>query len=329
MLRQLRLSCFVRMLSLVQLWLPLALKVPSDGWPRMLRGAFSAEECDAIVRAFLENTQEEVDHREQQGIARVNRWDAGNRLRDAGMFDGVYGRIAGQLGVPDLPIRQMVDFTLMHEFTPEHSFFGWHVDTSPADGKWRTLNVNVMLSNPGVDFRGGQLQVGATNVTAVKGDAYLYPAAFPHTVHDLEGGLRRTLVIALADPQQDAARREEYFAGAEANLQQLTSGPLSGESKLHLIHAEFLEAAGRDEAESFRARCLSFKVTEQAEQYAEHFALQGAKALRYALAAGGGADAAEALRAAREKLDMAECVQPGAAAESRELLQRATAEGRF
>ena len=60
-------------------------------------------------------------------------------------------RVASSLGV-DLDVKAMTEFTLMHEFTREHNFFGWHVDSSPGDGKPpRTLNVNVMLSAVGVD----------------------------------------------------------------------------------------------------------------------------------------------------------------------------------
>ena len=209
----------------------------------------------------------------------------------------------------------------MHEFTREHNFFGWHVDSSPGDGKPpRTLNVNVMLSAVGVDYTGGQLQVGDTNVSAQKGDLYLYPAAFPHAVHDLQAGVRRTLVIALVDKQADAASRAAYFARAATEFARLTAGPLAGESKMHLLHAEFLEASGADEAAAARARCLRFKVTAEAPQYAEHFAGEAARALQHVAAAGGGAESAETLRAAAGLVEMAECIREGSAAQARAAL---------
>ena len=135
------------------------------------------------AQLFLQSSATaEIDERTSEGVNRVNRWDTDNRLRDSGRLDGVYARVASSLGV-DLDVKGMTEFTLMHEFTREHNFFGWHVDSSPGDGKPpRTLNVNVMLSTVGVDYTGGQLQVGDTNVSAQKGDLYLYPAAFPHAV---------------------------------------------------------------------------------------------------------------------------------------------------
>ena len=104
-------------------------------WPRILRGAFTAAECDAIAQLFLESSATaEIDERTSEGVNRVNRWDTDNRLRDSGRLDGVYARVASSLGV-DLDVKGMTEFTLMHEFTREHNFFGWHVDSSPGDGK--------------------------------------------------------------------------------------------------------------------------------------------------------------------------------------------------
>ena len=54
--------------------------------------------------------------------------------------------------------RASIDFTLMHEFLPG-DFFDWHVDTTPGDGTGRTLNANVMLSDPLLDFEGGRFKV--------------------------------------------------------------------------------------------------------------------------------------------------------------------------
>ena len=54
--------------------------------------------------------------------------------------------------------------TLLHEFDEAHDRFDWHVDTKPNDGKARTTNLNVMLSEPRVDFGGGALQVQPHNV---------------------------------------------------------------------------------------------------------------------------------------------------------------------
>ena len=68
-----------------------------------------------------------------------------------------------------------------------------------------------------------------------------------------------------------------------------------------------------------RARCLSFKVTLEAPQYAEHFAGEAARALQH-VAAAGGAESAETLRAASGLVEMAECIREGSAAQARAAL---------
>ena len=120
-------------------------------------------------------------------------------LRDAA------GRKQNALG-----FRASVDFSLMHEFGPG-DFFDWHVDTTPGDGTGRTLNANVMLSNPSRDFEGGRLRiepaapaithihaslyhpggrfrVGATTLHVAQGDLYIYPASYPHAVESITAG---------------------------------------------------------------------------------------------------------------------------------------------
>ena len=75
--------------------------------------------------------------------------------------------------------------------------------------------------------------MGAVNVTAEQGDMYFYPAAYPHKVHDVEGGRRHTYIIAAtaknagedeAAVADDAKRREQYFADAMANHEALAIG---------------------------------------------------------------------------------------------------------
>uniref|UniRef100_A0A7S4EXB5 Prolyl 4-hydroxylase alpha subunit Fe(2+) 2OG dioxygenase domain-containing protein n=1 Tax=Chrysotila carterae TaxID=13221 RepID=A0A7S4EXB5_CHRCT len=112
----------------------------------------------------------------------------------------------GSLPASASEFHASVEFTLMHEFRPSFDRFDWHVDTKPNDGKWRTFNVNIMLSAAS-DYTGGQLQVGGRNISAQQGDLYLYPASAPHAVHTVASGVRRTLVLALADPVYAASAR--------------------------------------------------------------------------------------------------------------------------
>ncbi|KAJ1479222.1 hypothetical protein T484DRAFT_1815097, partial [Baffinella frigidus] len=88
--------------------------------------------------------------------------------------------------------RSHVEFDLLHEFQKGY-FFDFHIDAKPNDNTQRSINVNVMLS-PREDYTGGGLQVGAAQINAEQGDLYFYPAAFPHKVHDVTGGVRHTLV---------------------------------------------------------------------------------------------------------------------------------------
>ena len=69
-------------------------------------------------------------------------------------------------------LEKHVDFVLLHEFR-DGDFFDWHVDAHPDDGTGRTLNVNVVLSDPGA-FGGGALQVGGANASLGRGDLHAY-----------------------------------------------------------------------------------------------------------------------------------------------------------
>ena len=261
---------------------------------------FTAAECQTIVNMFLESKRE-PDVRSIEnlpgmpsdyGVARVNRWDEDGRMLRSGRLDWVYERLLPLVGAR----RRDVAFTLLHEFDEAHDRFDWHVDTKPNDGKSRTTNLNVMLSEPRVDFGGGALQVGSHNVSVRRGDAYAYAAAAPHVVHPLAWGLRRTLVVALNTAADDD--RAEYFREAEERYTALAEGALRHEPKLHLLRGEFFEALGRaDDAK--RAFCASYRATDDAGAYARRF-----------LADGRDAAVADRMEVANEYFRMARCIEP-------------------
>jgi len=278
-------------------------------------------ELDARTIPLLPN----MEH-DQFRVARVNRFDDGT-LGSRGKLDFIFLRLAallhGSHASPLLAVggidvdalrsvgastdsiaaaarnlRARVAFTLLHEFTPRPGDpspqFDWHADTKPGDGKARSLNVNVMLSAPGVDFEGGDLQVGSTRVAAQQGDMYLYPAAVVHRVAPILNGTRLTLVVALEDIAADgdgvvsddgrsslARRRELYWAHVEASYQRLATGPLANESKLHILHGEFLEGAGRN-AEAHAAFCRAYAAMgeDAASAHARQFFSDGVSALQ-------------------------------------------------
>ena len=263
---------------------------------------FTAAECQRIVDMFLESAAREADVRNIEnlpgmkssyGVARVNRWDEDGRMLRSGQLDWVYERLLPLVGAAT---KENVAFTLLHEFDKAHDRFDWHVDTKPNDGKSRTTNLNVMLSEPRVDFGGGALQVGAHNVSVRRGDAYAYAAAAPHVVHPLAWGLRRTLVVALNTAADDD--RAEYFREAEERYAALAEGALRHEPKLHLLRGEFFEALGRaDDAK--RAFCASYRATDDAGAYARRF-----------LADGRDAAVADRMDVANEYFRMARCIEP-------------------
>ena len=309
----------------------------------MHRAAFTQDECAAIVSLFVDHLEVARDARTipnlprmpaDYSVARTNRFDADGALMRSGRLDWVYERILGlasqQLWTEpgEAPaaaeaFHAHVEFNLLHEFQ-QHDQFGWHVDTKPADGHDRTLNINVMLSSAARgEYTGGALQVGATNVSAEAGDLYLYPASEPHVVHPLSSGLRRTLVIALKEPASAASaqggggavsaeasaplaeRRRRYWSQTRARFEALAGGALAHEPKLHMLFGEFLEASG-DAERAKAAFCASYRAAgaDAAAAYAAQF-------LSDAEEAAGVEEALPALLKAGELIQMADCIVPG------------------
>ena len=290
-------------------------------WPMVVRHAFTPAECDSIASTFVQQLRPELDERQEQGVSRLNRWDEGQKLMRSGAFDWIYARVLKLIGAlgdgagdgagardetaEAAAFRERVEFNLMHEFTGG-KYFDWHVDTKPGDGTRRTFNVNVMLSRPDVDFGGGALQVGKTEIVSWQGDLYVYPASFPHAVHDVSWGTRRTLVVAMADGDSEGGGRAgegAYWRAAQANFERLLrdSAGLGKVSKLHLLHGQFLEALG-DSAGAAAAFCQSYRVTSEAAQYVAHFMSDGLAALQ--------AGPSPELALAHSYFAMAACIDP-------------------
>jgi hypothetical protein len=229
------------------------------------KSAFSAHECDQISEVFVSSQRADPDLRSVDGIRRTNRWDAAKGMLLSGKLDWIYARVVACAGLDQssLAFRSSVDFSLMHEFSTG-DFFDWHVDTSPGDGTGRTVNVNVLLSDPAVDFGGGAFKVGAQLTDVNQGDLYIYPASFPHAVETVTSGRRRSLVIGVLDPcavnEPDAHARLQlrdmrqlqgrrdlyqeplraaYWLEATANHEELARGGLTvGIARLQSIHEQ-------------------------------------------------------------------------------------------
>lgn len=261
------------------------------------RGAFTADECDSIV-ALLKQQRAEKDHRPDESISRTNYWEKSDaRIADGDgvscPYEWIYDRVVEHVRdededgdaavvwgckVTDAPaLSRHLDFVLMHEFRGS-DFFDWHVDTTPGDRTGRTVNINVMLSDPD-EYGGGGLRVGDLEVRPRRGDLYWYPAAFPHRVDDVESGLRHTLVLAVR-VDDDAREGSGYWEAAALNFERLCgrerveAGAEPAPSKWHLLHGEHLVALGR-EAEADLKFADAYAATEQAAAYAEHFDGEG------------------------------------------------------
>ena len=300
----------------------------------MARHAFTPSECDAIIDLYTSKLVRMEDTREADSVSRINRFDYKGKLLKRGDLDWILDRVASKLSLdmnggvlvvnnddasdendPSLvmitsgeQLKPCIDFTLLHEFNPG-MHFGLHVDTKPNDGTHRTYNVNIMLSDPSA-YQGGALQVGNERLEGLeKGDLYMYPASLPHAVHQLDGGLRYTYVMALTVPLQYRSNRQQelYWAAAEGRFHALMDGGKNNNnmgdmtSRLHLIHAQFLEASGdRTDADIDAAYCKSYKATPEAALYAQEFLKHGTMAQ----------DAGDHPDAAANYFKMAVCVDP-------------------
>lgn len=259
----------------------------SPDWPIMARNAFTPSECDAIIELYTSHLKRIEDTREADSVSRINRFDVKGKLLLRGDLDWILDRVASKLpldyGTDDTPIssgeelKAAIDFTLLHEFNPG-MHFGLHVDTKPNDKTHRTYNVNIMLSDASA-YQGGSLQVGAKRMEGLqKGDLYVYPASFPHSVHQLDGGVRYTYVMALTVPTSLRSDQQQasYWSTSEERFHALAGRMGDLESRLHLIHAQFLEASGdRTDADIDAQYCKSYKATPEAPLYAKQFLKHG------------------------------------------------------
>lgn len=233
-----------------------------EGTLRSVERAFSGEECRRIEALFESTCDVEVDARPDHGILRRNYWLKTKAQESPPELEWVLGRVGEVLNERGLTSANL-EFALMHEFL-RGEFFDWHVDTKPADGTGRTVNVNVVLSTT---FRGGELEIGLRNATLGLGDLHAYPAALPHKVHDVVEGKRRTLVLAFRGP--DEARRD-YWAAMRDFYAELCSRP-GAAPKLHWIFGEFHQAMG-EPIPAMAKFAESYRATPQREDYARAFA---------------------------------------------------------
>lgn len=93
----------------------------------------------------------------------------------------------------------------------EGGFYGWHIDQHGDETygpQHRKLGFSVILSEPEVDFTGGEFQIipcgnpAEVNSTKVKkGDIIAFPAFIPHQVTEVTSGKRKSLVCWVLGPK--------------------------------------------------------------------------------------------------------------------------------
>lgn len=247
----------------------------SSSGVRFFPKAFTPSETQEIVKQ-MKTLPADFDDRVDKSVKRTNYFAQGPAVASP-EYEWILERIRA-LYAPDDTLetfRQGIDFILMHEFD-ESGFFDWHVDTKPNDGTGRTDNINVMLSEES-EYEGGVLSVGSSDIDAQQGDCYSYPASFSHKVGDITGGRRHTFIIAMkSDSLRDETNpnRQEYWQQAEQNHKRVCTSNAK-ESKLHMLHGEFLGALGRPDAEVDAKFVDMYASTPEAEDYANHFLGQG------------------------------------------------------
>lgn len=171
----------------------------------------------------------------------------------------------------------VVDFVLLHEFN-DGDFFDWHVDTKPNDGTGRTVNVNVMLSDP-TDYDGGELEVGTHRAKSGKGDLTFYPASLPHRVEDVTRGTRHTLVINVRvgdESESDDVRTTSGYWDLAASNHAILRERKGDVPKIHMVRGEWHVARG-DEGSADEAFAEGYRSTPEAKDYARHFNEEGLK----------------------------------------------------
>ena len=139
--------------------------------------------------------------------------------------------------------------------------YDWHVDRStaaPAGQEDRVLSGSVQLSDPS-QYKGGMLQVGATNASTARGALLVFPSHAAHKVHPVRSGIRHSLVVwqrgtpnaafegDAADGHQAAINALAAAEGTPAYLHVLAGESLQKTQRLHEAMEETQRAIDGDQ----------------------------------------------------------------------------------
>lgn len=85
--------------------------------------------------------------------------------------------------------------------------YNWHIDylTNATKHPPRKLSMVLMLSNPGEDFAGGELQIKANDDNPIslqqkRGRAWFFPSYLLHRVAPVTSGIRKSMVLWIGGP---------------------------------------------------------------------------------------------------------------------------------
>ena len=169
-------------------------------YPQIFPGAFSAQECAAIVALGEQRVRAAAGVDERSDLAsRDYRISDIAWIEPADDSQWLYHR----LGLMFRNINQSYGFEL-HGFVEAlqytcygaGQYFGWHVDIGGDATSLRKLSLTVQLSAP-EDYQGGELQFhGSADMPAARtqGTGVAFPSYLAHQVTPVTGGLRRSLV---------------------------------------------------------------------------------------------------------------------------------------
>lgn len=160
----------------------------------LLRPALEEWVCDALIRGFEEHPELHTT-----GDTRAYRNKGFNELTCAPIpkdMPPIFEKIT-DIGVEHLGIP--VDHSISSYSMGRYEVGGaqtWHADYDPTHelGGRRTLSWSLLLSKPGIDFAGGELELETGVVDLRKGEACIFSAHLRHQVRPITDGIRYVVI---------------------------------------------------------------------------------------------------------------------------------------
>lgn len=172
----------------------------ATAFPQTIPGAFSADECAAIVQLGAARIRQPAAVDDRSDLAsRDFRLSDIAWIEPAADAHWLYHRLGVLFGRANaaygFDIRGFVE-PLQFTCYGARQYFGWHVDIGAGQTSARKLSLTIQLAEEN-DYEGGDLRFhGAPSVPEARaqGAATFFPAFLAHEVTPVTRGLRRSLV---------------------------------------------------------------------------------------------------------------------------------------